>query len=384
MTALLLAERYIRLRRDYFRKTGVIRKGRRARLVAMGMVEDIVKDADQHQKTIPLTNVAYCCRKFRTSDLRDHVYALLGLLDGRNMMRRVAVLQVDYTSNPSDVFLRATQLCLETECNWDILSLAGCEVDSHTGNPRPQSWVADFSQGKASLRIALSYYSPIHRAGGEAAMNSNQDYWFLDNAGLIVRALLVDVVARLPNIARPSGKSIGWCRQTRAIAAQVNARDLSPYWKMITACSLLKDEVMEPLKIDQARARPLFERHLLDNKDTASTMSYSEALFSVQQRELCSSAESDATAEFALLISRFSTRRRFAVTESKRFGLVSGVARVGDKICVLPGGKVPFVIREATGIAPPAYELIVECYVEGLMNGEALQMGMELEEIRFI
>lgn len=55
-------------------------------------------------------------------------------------------------------------------------------------------------------------------------------------------------------------------------------------------------------------------------------------------------------------------------------------ARVGDWICILFGGDVPFVLRKQeqspSQIKPngeDVWQLIGECYVDGIMDGEALR-----------
>jgi hypothetical protein len=62
------------------------------------------------------------------------------------------------------------------------------------------------------------------------------------------------------------------------------------------------------------------------------------------------------------------TRRRFV-------GLVPDAAEVGDRICLLHGGKVPFVLRKQE----KGFKLVGECYVHGLMKGEALKREGLLE-----
>jgi hypothetical protein len=43
----------------------------------------------------------------------------------------------------------------------------------------------------------------------------------------------------------------------------------------------------------------------------------------------------------------------------------------GDLVCILFGGNVPFILREVKG----KYQFIGECYVHGIMWGEALREG---------
>lgn len=57
-------------------------------------------------------------------------------------------------------------------------------------------------------------------------------------------------------------------------------------------------------------------------------------------------------------------------TKGRFVGLVPEAALADDLICVFDGGRVPFVVRKRG----PAYTLIGECYVHGMMHGEALQL----------
>lgn len=56
--------------------------------------------------------------------------------------------------------------------------------------------------------------------------------------------------------------------------------------------------------------------------------------------------------------------------------------RVADVVCVLFGSDVPFILRQVGNQGN--YKLIGECYVSGIMHGEALDMGLEEREFRLI
>ncbi|KAI9771043.1 MAG: hypothetical protein M1839_002979 [Geoglossum umbratile] len=76
-----------------------------------------------------------------------------------------------------------------------------------------------------------------------------------------------------------------------------------------------------------------------------------------------------------------STHRAFARTAEGYFVLGPKVMEVGDIVCVLFGGKMPFCLRPWGR----HYLLIGECYVHGLMNGEAMEMLKQgkVEEAEF-
>ncbi|KAK5629125.1 hypothetical protein RRF57_004840 [Xylaria bambusicola] len=76
----------------------------------------------------------------------------------------------------------------------------------------------------------------------------------------------------------------------------------------------------------------------------------------------------------AIAFSRRLGNAGFSFTKGRYVGLVPEAAVAGDQICLFHGGNVPFVVRERG----PAYTLVGECYIHGIMNGEALQWdGLE-------
>ena len=56
------------------------------------------------------------------------------------------------------------------------------------------------------------------------------------------------------------------------------------------------------------------------------------------------------------------------MTENGYMGL--GSPKVGDEVWVLFGGDLPFILRP--GPDDSSHTLIGDCYVQGIMNGEAM------------
>jgi hypothetical protein len=70
--------------------------------------------------------------------------------------------------------------------------------------------------------------------------------------------------------------------------------------------------------------------------------------------------------------------RRFSSTENGRLACMPVNAQLGDDVCVFFGGRVPYVIRPC---GDGFYKFIGQCYVNGIMDGEALDIGgLEIEE----
>ncbi|OAA52881.1 HET domain protein [Cordyceps fumosorosea ARSEF 2679] len=79
----------------------------------------------------------------------------------------------------------------------------------------------------------------------------------------------------------------------------------------------------------------------------------------------------------ASLISRY---RRLGFSAQGHFVLGPDSMEPGDAVVVLYGGTVPFVLRRRGQRSEDGWVLIGECYVHGMMNGEALTMKGAVDE----
>lgn len=73
-------------------------------------------------------------------------------------------------------------------------------------------------------------------------------------------------------------------------------------------------------------------------------------------------------------------QRKFFRTKDGYYGLGSSIIEEGDLVCVLLGGVTPFILRPDGD----HYNLVGECYVHGLMHGEAIEMMEKGEREREI
>ena len=70
-------------------------------------------------------------------------------------------------------------------------------------------------------------------------------------------------------------------------------------------------------------------------------------------------------------------------TQNGLFGLGPPDAYQGDLVCIILGASTPFLLpkKEAIEGQRRLYQLVGECYIYGLMNGEGLAMGEEQDII---
>jgi hypothetical protein len=69
--------------------------------------------------------------------------------------------------------------------------------------------------------------------------------------------------------------------------------------------------------------------------------------------------------------------RRFCATTNRRLGWVPRNVRVGDMIVIFYGAKVPYVIRPREVGKDEGYTFISECYIRGLMQGDAFESNID-------
>lgn len=69
---------------------------------------------------------------------------------------------------------------------------------------------------------------------------------------------------------------------------------------------------------------------------------------------------------------------RFAVTKQGYVGTVPKLAELGDVVAIMKGGRVPFILKRSL-TRPGAFRLVGECYIHGMMNGEALSLPEVVE-----
>lgn len=77
--------------------------------------------------------------------------------------------------------------------------------------------------------------------------------------------------------------------------------------------------------------------------------------------------------------------RRAFLDDAGRPGLGPKAMAIGDRVVVLAGGHVPFILREELGTSTsPRYRVLGTAYTYGLMDGEGVQGDMSFSEIQVV
>ena len=87
-------------------------------------------------------------------------------------------------------------------------------------------------------------------------------------------------------------------------------------------------------------------------------------------------ADHDISPTFAKCLQGTGMKRRLFETEQGYIRVGPLALQNGDSVCVLFGSSVPFVLRrfeKSHGLVREPYGLVGECYLHGIMRGEALK-----------
>ena len=72
----------------------------------------------------------------------------------------------------------------------------------------------------------------------------------------------------------------------------------------------------------------------------------------------------------------------FLCEEPRYMGIGPDTMRRKDRIVIFYGARTPFIIRPIKGT--PYFRLVGDCYINGIMNGETLDMGHKEKEYLII
>jgi hypothetical protein len=303
-------------------------------------------------------------RLFKCYEPRDRVYGILGLLDSDIRER----IPVDYSKPVEQVYTEFTKLIIESSRSLEVLVRAGlCRGPS----PCP-TWVQDWSllQSESNQPRPLTYssYSACCSIRPTCSM-------IRDNFELSIRGILVDSVLATATIT--GDDILADCSHHKS-----GARGLST-WKehfseYPTGCDPLHAWIrtvtadMDGTEITAGRLCPEdVEAYSLEHRFWESTRE--EQLLVMPAVE----SEKDQWISWILGIShRFhlaviaaSVHRTFFISKTGYMGMGPVPMEEGDLICVALACNVPLMLRKYGNY----YFLVGECFVWGLMDGEAMR-----------
>ncbi|KAF2833464.1 hypothetical protein CC86DRAFT_389698 [Ophiobolus disseminans] len=295
----------------------------------------------------------------------DKVYATFGMAAELSHMEKHGFHQLvepNYTSKTVlDVYRDIAKYLIIEHGNLDVLSHAGTSLLSEW-----PSWVPDWRYDKASNALATSGSAAVYNASKNQLLSIDISNKF--NA-ISIQGVEVDTVMLYGDRLASHGvgfvtyqEEIDFVRMAWALISQHPSTMYEDTAAMLiqTLTAGLSNS-NRPASEDpsfQADALHWFAQHAPRTLPTAP----------LSQRFNWSIKQRADSGRFHEAFVRACVDRRLFVTRGGLIGIGPHAMKEGDIVVILFGGRVPYILRPI-GMS---YKYIGECYVPGLMNGEAV------------
>ncbi|PQE09928.1 Heterokaryon incompatibility protein [Rutstroemia sp. NJR-2017a BVV2] len=290
---------------------------------------------------------------FDISDPRDRIYALLGLGYTPGFV-------ADYTLSINDVFQNFAIWCLGAGSN-------GLEVLSYAGLSHVQSslasWVPTFNSDYSNLHscrlAAVNHFHASKSSTSDSNSPTPENSWRISGESVLdLRTAYIDdigTIARLP--------------------LELHMDETLPALKEIFEAAKCSKSTLANERYRKLCQAMTADMDQLGFEASPKQVEWSHQLFQVMLDKSVTEEDfqsADITLDDVCRVhSSFLDGKSFCLTSHDRFAWIPELSEVDDKICVLQGGRVPLVVRPRTD---GKYTLIGESWVQGMMNGEALDL----------
>ena len=330
-----------------------------------------VDDSGQFHYKMTIEYLVSLLSDYSCSHPCDRIFAMVAISrDAQPNCDRYYKLHPNYTKSTIAVCQDFVAHCIETSRSLDILCRPWAASIAEGGLKLP-TWICpvrspiqkvfDTSPERTSAESFVGLPgNKVYNASKGAHINfrivsrpSSQDA-----KSLLVTGFLIDTIATLAPRAEDSG--------------------ISPEWLQLGGCD-----------VDNGIIWDEFSRVLVANRGpngSAVPRWYDRAfVYCLQFRVNGTISPSKITAKSSHVIDFLQrvepiiwNRKLFVSRDRELIGLAPTACEVGDIICVLHGCSVPVVLRPSWDAHGESYNLLVgECYVHGMMDGEAVEMQKE-------
>ncbi|MCJ1461491.1 hypothetical protein MMC07_000088 [Pseudocyphellaria aurata] len=348
--------------------------------------------AEAENEPYGLLDVLRFFRQRLTSDPRDKIIAPLGL--AINLGPSFDPL-IDYTQTVAELYTRTARMIIDRDCNLDILWSAGKAMQKH----QLPSWVPDWTVpsnaalgmiAKEGFEIRAYKKSEELDVVYHATDLSKSDFMFISSEEgelLRVRAMIYGSINWVGTSLQyldeeadppvPITAEVQLSRLRDCFSAAEQCRPYANGEDCISACQqtlfagcergLVYGE-FSYAKIEPHKAAQYTNHFFTVVEMSAQDRAGSEAGEIVESNAIEPYLQGYDI--FQSSLNEKTTGRRVVTMHDRYVGLASVGSQIGDRICVILGCNVPFVIRSIEG---GNYVLVGECYIHGLMHGEALR-----------
>jgi hypothetical protein len=313
---------------------------------------------------------------------RDRLFALLGLASDGNE----AEFEPDYDSPLEDIVLKFARVFIRQGRGMQLLYHGGLSHQSH----RFPSWIPDWTVRRPSSLHDSSEGSISFAASGpqHAKIKCSPG-----TDELIVEGYAVDVIE---SISVSSNVEQEWEQYFKEVDSMVDSavlhlvrdsrQDLR--WKVPIAGVLYPKEAVfggVGLQSSYTALRNYINGNQKEKEIETNGFSVNGDHSTAYAKALGQMAADTFQKQSRSYIAALQDTLygwRFVLTKLGYVGVVPNMARSGNVIAILKGGRVPFILQESEA-RPGAFRLVGGCYVHCMMNGEGLSLpGLVEREFR--
>jgi hypothetical protein len=292
---------------------------------------------------------------------------------GMNSFGNRLSIDPDYSLQLSEVYTKAFRSTIE-EFDGDLMAMCGHWFNSnYAGLP---SWVPNFATSVDQVEQRRQYYRFRYQYDCYQASKAMMAKYSFDDGGICrICGVKVGVVAALSAPKR----IYSWKEAAEVLSGLAEAARVPEYQSKASVAGYdtryemfwrtILSDVVFLVSVDGCR------RLLNDDFEIFQKLRLQRRLElwptpSMYHSEL----------NFISTVSIALDNRSFFITEDDKFGTGPPQMEVGDEVWVLFGGRVPFILRPIANFKqanrPNAYNFIGDCYMHGIMDGQALDGGL--------
>lgn len=315
---------------------------------------------------IPLSLLLNACRRFGVTDPRDKAIALVGLADHRSLGSSATAV-LDYSKPVEDLYTEVTGHLIIRERSLNLLS--GVEdIEDRMFMCLP-SWVPNYSIWQRHTILGSSIRVPhlnFHAAG---------------NTPVVARWQKGSRVFELDGICHDTIETVS----TNSLDRQTEDEDVILEWLYLTEPLIRRGFRIEGFWRALIGGRnkgdfPGPEQYgtPFDSYTPPAKARHQEYIQTLDTRRRQDSSSITNPLVNQATLGYIAPHRKFFTTTKDLIGLGPRSMCTGDIICIMSGGRVPYVLREERN----HYRLVGEAYVHGLMEGQAVDSDTTFHQMR--
>ncbi len=364
-------------------------------------MESIRKQVQDDRK-LTFPEALKACSFFKATDPRDRIFGIRSICSSLPEHLMVP----DYTVPTEAVYINAAESLIEEKYFDHVFGYAGVgmtEPNKKSLTSLP-SWVPDWTRPPLSLPFAFVSSSNSFRAGGHSAVRIEFDArhrvlmsgTFLDTLVEMGpqfaprRIQDPSAIALLQDFLRPYHESWDLLEQSHQIqhiysftSPPQPIRDV--FWRTLVG-DQSKNTYPAPPEFGDVYENILkYFKYLMDSSTTTTQLgsNHEPSIVKSQDPNL---EQIFQFAEFEEMTKRGIMGRRLFITQNGYIGTCPPYSQTGDILCVVPGLRTPIFLRRMpnSNNKRPCYQHVGECYVHGLMQGEALVEASTLQQFLVI